>query len=296
MSDEQNTIAPTAQTPERSSGLIPAEQVLPPNLFLLPVTGSPVFPTLMAPVAVNSPRFIATVEEAISRQRIIGLVLCRENEITEKTQSRDLYSFGVVVKILKRLKLPDGSVNLLLLSMKRFRVKRMLSEDPHLVAEVEYLEDITEKSTEMDALTRSVVANVKKLAEVNPFFTDEMRLAMINAPGPGAVADLVSFAISLPRADAQEFLETLEVKKRFEKLLVYLRREQDVADVQKRISDEVNTKITTMQREFFLREQMRVIKKELGQEEDGKEKASRTFRERIEAAGMPAEVKKVALE
>lgn len=296
MSDERNSNGSTSQPPDRASGLILPDQILPPNLFILPVNGSPVYPTLMAPLVVNIPRFIATVEEAISRQRIVGLILCRENEITEKTQSSDLYPFGVAVKVLKRLKLPDGSVNLLLHSMKRFRAKRVLSEDPHLVVEAEYLEDVIERSTEMDALTRSVVGNVKKLAEVNPFFTEEMRLAMINAPGPGTVADLVAFALSLPKEEAQDFLETLEVKRRFEKLLVHLRREQDVADVQKRISDEVNTKITKMQREFFLREQMKVIKKELGLEEDGKEKSSRTFRERIEAAGMPEDVKKVALE
>ena len=80
--------------------------------------------------------------------------------------------------------MPDGSVNLLVHAMKRFRSKRVLSEHPYIVVETEYLDDIVEKSTEMDALTRSVISHVKKLSEVNPFFTEEMRLAMINAPGP----------------------------------------------------------------------------------------------------------------
>jgi ATP-dependent Lon protease len=279
-----------------NKGLVLPEQMLPPNLFILPVNSPIVFPTLLAPLLVSQPRFIAMIEEAINRQRTIGILLTREGEVTEKTKPEDLFDLGVVVKIVKRLKMPDGSVNLLLHSMKRFRSKRILSDQPYIVAETEYLEDIVEKSNEMDALTRSVISHVKKLSEVNPFFTEEMRIAMINAPGPGTVADLVAFALTLPKNDAQDFLETLSVKSRFEKLLVHLRREQDVADLQKKISEDVNTKLTTMQREFFLKEQLKTIKKELGFEEDGKEKSARTFRERIDAAGMPEDSKKAAVE
>ena len=276
--------------------LVVPDQILPPNLFVLPVNSAVVFPTLLAPIMVTQPRFVAAIEEAISRSRLIGLLLTRESEVKEGTKPEDLYDVGVVVKILKRLKMQDGSVNLLIQSVKRFRSKRVLSDYPYIVVETEYLSDIAEKSTELDALTRSVISHVKKLSEVNPFFTDEMRLAMINASGPGTVADLVAFALALPKADAQDFLETLSVKSRFDKLLVHLRREQDVADVQKKISEDVNHKLTKMQREFFLKEQLRTIKRELGMEEDGKDKSRRTFKERIEAAGMPTEVKATALD
>ncbi len=279
-----------------SNGLILPDQALPPNLFVLPVNGPLVFPTLLAPLLVTQPRLVSMIEESINRQRMLGLLQTRQGDVSEQTKPEDLYDVGVAVKIVKRLKMPDGSVNLLVHAMKRFRSRKVLSDQPYIVVETEYLEDIVEKSTEMDALTRSVISHVKKLSEINPFFTDEMRLAMINAPGPGTVADLVAFALSLPRADAQEFLETLAVKSRFEKLLVHLRREQDVADVQKKINEDVNTKITKLQREFFLKEQLKTIRRELGQEEDGKEKSARTFRERIEAAGMPPEAKKSALE
>ncbi len=286
----------SSQLPERPSGLVLPDQILPPNLFVLPVNNTVVFPTLMSPLVVNVPRFTSTVEEAIGRQRWLGLLLVKEGEVRDELKSDDLYRTGVIVKILKRLKLPDGSSNLLVHSMKRFHAKRFLAEEPHLVVEAEYLEDQVEKSTEMDALSRSVIGSVKKLSEVNPFFTDEMRVAMLNAPSAGAVADLVAFALSLTKSESQEFLETLSVKARHERLLLHLRREQDVADVQRRIHDEVNTKVSKLQREFFLKEQLKAIKRELGLEEDGKEKTSRTFRERIEAAGMPEEVKKQALE
>lgn len=288
------TVVPAAT--DKGSSLVLPDQMLPPNLFLLPNDGPVIFPTLMSPLLVTHPRFIATVEEAINRQRLLGVVLTREGAVRADEKPEEIYNVGVVVKILKRLKMPDGSINLLVHSMKRFRVKRILAEEPYLVAETEYLDDQAEKTTEMDALTRTVVSHVKKLSESNPFFTEEMRLAMINAPGAGTIADLVAFALSLPKADAQEFLETISVKTRFEKLLIHLKREQEVADVQRRINDEVNGKITTLQREFFLKEQLKSIRRELGMDEDPKEKAARGFRERIEAAGMPEEIKKAALE
>jgi len=272
------------------------DQILPPNLFILPIHTPLVFPTLLAPLLVTHPRLVAMIEEAINRQRMIGLLLTREGDVKEDCKPEDLYDFGVAVKIIKRLKMPDGSVNLLVHSMKRFRNRRVLSDQPYIVVETEYFDDIVEKSTETDALTRSIVSHVKKLSEVNPFFTEEMKLAMINASGPGTVADLVAFALSLPKADAQEYLETLSVKSRFEKLLVHLRREQDVADLQRKINEDVNHKLGKLQREFFLKEQLRTIKRELGIEVDGKDKSTRNFRERIETAGMPDDVKRIALE
>lgn len=293
---DENTENSSQLPSKQGNGIILPDQILPPNLFILPISSPIPFPTLLSPLLVSHPRFVAMIEESINRQRMIGLVQTRSGEVREDTRAADLYDVGVVVKIVKRLKMPDGSINLLLHSIKRFKSRRILSDEPYIVVETEYLDDIAEKSTEMDALTRSVIAHVKKLSEVNPFFTEEMRLAMINAPGPGTVADLVAFALSLPREEAQDFLETLSVKSRFEKLLQHLRREQDVADLQRKINDEVNSKINKLQRDFFLREQLKSIKRELGMEVDDKDRSSKNFRERIEAAGMPEEVKKIALE
>lgn len=289
----ENTSEPRAA---KSGSLILPDQVLPPNLFILPVNSPVAFPTLLAPLFISNPRTIGMVEEAINRQRMIGLLLTRNGDVKEDTKPEDLYSIGVAAKIVKRLKMPDGSVNLLIHSMKRFRSRRVLSFQPFIVVETEYLNDSAEKSTEMDALTRTVISHVKKLSEINPFFTEEMRLAMINAPGPGTVADLVAYALSLPKSDSQEFLETLSVKTRFEKLLTHLKREQDVADLQKKINEDVNSKLTKMQREFFLKEQLRTIKRELGSEGGGKDSVATSFREKIEAAAMPENAKKSALE
>lgn len=294
MSDTSEQPKNEVQTPP--GGLILPEQALPPNLFVLPLNTTVVFPSLIAPIVVSLPRFVSTVEEAINRQRILGLLLMREGNASEKTSATDLHSVGVAVKILKRLKLPDGSIHLLVHGMKRFESVRPLSDQPHIVVEAKYLDDKIEESTHMDALTRAVISHVKKLSETNPFFTEEMRLAMINAPGKGTVADLVAFALSLTKEQAQDFLETISVRERFEKLLVHLKKEQDVADLQKKIQDDVNSRINTMQREFFLKEQLKAIRKELGSEEDDRSKSSKKFRTLVEELGMSEDVKKSVLQ
>ncbi len=209
---------------------------------------------------------------------------------------KDIYKVGVLCKVVKKLKLPDGSVNLLVHGIKRYRALEYMNESPLLLARPEVFHDILEPDEELDAYTRSVINQVKKLSEINPYFNEEMKLAMLNSPSPGSLADLVAFALSLDVPEAQDFLETLVVKKRFAKLLVYLKREKDVADIQKKITDEVNDKVNKYQREYFLREQLKVIRQELGMEEDDKARDMKKFRETIEKEGLPEEAKKAALE
>src|SRR5690606_3057605 len=210
--------------------------------------------------------------------------------------SKDVYRVGVLCKVIKKLKLPDGSVNLLVHGMKRYRAVEFTSDSPLLIARTEVFNDIHEPDEELDAYTRSVINQVKKLSEINPYFNEEMKLAMLNSPSPGSLADLVAFALSLDVPEAQDFLETLVVKKRFAKLLVYLKREKDVADIQKKISDEVNDKVNKYQREYFLREQLKVIRNELGMDEDEKSRDLKRIKEKLETMEMPEQAKKAAFE
>lgn len=209
---------------------------------------------------------------------------------------RDIYSVGVICKVVKKLRLPDGSVNLLVHGLRRYRAVEFFNHQSLLLAKTEIYEDILEADEELDAYTRSVINQVKKLSEMNPYFNEEMKLAMLNSPSPGALADLVAFALSLDVPEAQDFLETLVVKKRFAKLLVYLKREKEVSDIQKKITDEVNDKVNKYQREYFLREQLKVIRHELGMEEDDKTRDIKKIKDAIEAIGLPEDVKKVAME
>ncbi len=284
---------------------------LPEVVVIIPIMNSPIFPGMIAPIILSEEKFTPELDEALLKTGYIALNLVKselkdaEGEIIpdeeidfdkKEIKSGDIYKVGVLCKVVKKLKLPDGSVNILVHGMKRYRASGIISETPILKTRIEVFDDILETDEELDAYTRSVINQVKKLSEINPYFNEEMKLAMLNSPSPGALADLVAFAISLDIPEAQDFLETLVVKKRFAKLLVYLKREKEVADIQKKISDEVNDKVNKYQREYFLREQLKVIRSELGMEEDEKSRDIKRIKEEIEKVGMPEAVLKTAKE
>jgi len=287
------------------------EQKFPEIVVIIPIMNSPIFPGMIAPIILSEEKFTPELDESLLKTGYIALNLVK-NELKDdageiipeedidfdkkEIKPGDIYKVGVLCKVVKKLKLPDGSVNVLVHGMRRYRASEILSETPVLKTRIEVFDDILETDEELDAYTRSVINQVKKLSEINPYFNEEMKLAMLNSPSPGALADLVAFAISLDIPEAQDFLETLVVKKRFAKLLVYLKREKDVADIQKKISDEVNDKVNKYQREYFLREQLKVIRSELGMEEDEKTRDVKRIREEIDNAGMPEAVLKTAKE
>ncbi|MBP9674781.1 MAG: endopeptidase La [Bacteriovoracaceae bacterium] len=283
----------------------------PARSVIIPIINNPIYPGMIAPIVLSEDKYNQDLESYLSKYSYVALNLVKFKEFNPKdpqkseqkleeehlnVTDKDIYRVGVLCKVVKKIKLPDGSVNILVHGMKRYRVKQFEQENSLLVAQLEVFDDIQQADEELDAYTRSVIHQVKKLSEINPYFNEEMKLAMLNSPSPGALADLVAFALSLDVPEAQDFLETLVVKKRFAKLLVYLKREKNVADIQKKITDEVNDKVNKYQREYFLREQLKIIREELGMEEDDKAKDLKRIREGIEKSGMPEETKKVAKE
>lgn len=278
-----------------SSDLVTSDALLPQTLFLIPLETLPVFPGMMAPLVLSRPKWIDTIEQAMLNRGLVGLVLKKPTK--EKEGDESMYSVGTVVRIIRKMNNTDGALTVLVHSLKRFKIQKIIRREPYIVAQVTYENDVLEKSVEFDALVRAVISQVKTLSESNPFFTEEMKLAMVNAPGPAALADLVAFALSLKREDAQDFLETNSVRERFEKLLIYLKREQEVADIQKKISEDVNQRVMKAQREYFLKEQLKTIRRELGSgtEEESTEGEDQ-YRKKIETVKLSAEAKKVALE
>ena len=306
---------------------------LPREVVIIPIVNSPIFPGMIAPIILSEDKYTPELDSYLSKSNYVALNLVKfkdfgetqevlhemgedqvsyEDDAEEDTEHvglrsvdditpkgitpKDIYKVGVMCKVIKKLKLPDGSVNLLVHGMKRYRAVEYVVDAPLLIAKTEVFNDIHEPDEELDAYTRSVINQVKKLSEINPYFNEEMKLAMLNSPSPGSLADLVAFALSLDVPEAQDFLETLIVKKRFAKLLVYLKREKDVADIQKKITDEVNDKVNKYQREYFLREQLKVIRSELGMDEDEKAKDMKKIQEGIEQGNLPEDAKKAALE
>ena len=286
----------------------------PQKSVIIPIMNSPIFPGMIAPIILGQEKFIPELDNYLLRMGHVALNLIKFDPKSEEEQqppsraqgeisidnkeikTTDLYKVGVLCKVVKKLKLPDGSVNILVHGVKRYRVSQFIREAPLIEAEIEVFDDILEPDEELDAYTRSVINQVKRLSELNPYFNEEMKLAMLNSPSSGTLADLVAFAISLNTPEAQDFLETLVVKKRFEKLLVYLKREKEVADIQKKISDEVNDKVNKYQREYFLREQLKVIRTELGMDENDKSRDIKKLKQQLEKIKMPEEASKAAKE
>lgn len=303
---------------------------VPNEVVIIPIVNSPIFPGMIAPIILSEDKYTPELDGYLAKHNYVALNLVKfkdfgtngdvvqemdeeqinyedeENFSTVTTSNsdlagkgitpKDIYKVGVLCKVIKKLKLPDGSVNLLVHGMKRYRAVEYVADAPLLIARTEVFSDIHEPDEELDAYTRSVINQVKKLSEINPYFNEEMKLAMLNSPSPGSLADLVAFALSLDVPEAQDFLETLIVKKRFAKLLVYLKREKDVADIQKKITDEVNDKVNKYQREYFLREQLKVIRNELGLDEDDKAKDIKKIKEQLDEGGLPEDAKRAAME
>lgn len=267
---------------------------------------------MIAPIILTEEKFTQELDSHLLKTGYVALNLIKsdlKNESGEiipdeqidfemrELKADDVYKVGVLCKVVKKLKLPDGSVNILVHGIKRYRVSKFNKLSENLIqAKIDVFDDILEEDEELDAYTRSIINQVKKLSEINPYFNEEMKLAMLNSPSPGALADLVAFALSLDIPEAQDFLETLVVKKRFGKLLVYLRREKEVSDIQKKISDEVSNKVNKYQREYFLREQLKVIRTELGMDEDDKSREINKIKEKLDKIKLPEVVLKVVKE
>lgn len=204
--------------------------------------------------------------------------------------SQELYSFGTVARISRKINLPDGNVNIFITTLKRFRIISLTESYP-LLAEVEYLDDrFPQKSDELKGLTRALLSEMKRLAENNPLFTEEMRLNMVNIDSPGTIADFTASILNLPREVQQEILEQLDVFKRMEHVLVYIKREQDLLNIQRKVAQRINQKIEKSQREYFLREEIKAIKKELGEPADARSSDAMKFQSKIEQLDLSDEI------
>jgi ATP-dependent Lon protease len=278
------------------SDLVSIDQVLPKQLYIVPIRYRPIFPGIITPLIISQGRFSDAVDKVIGGSRAIGLVLLKQDEIDD-IKPVDLYMHGTAAKILKKINLPDGGVNVLINSVKRFRITNVINERPHLITEVEYLEDeIPTKTIEIKALTRSVLSQLKMLSENNPLFTEEMKLTMVNVDEPGKIADFVTSILNLEKEEYQEVLETINVRNRLERVLMLLQKELEVVALQKKIQTQINEKIDKQQRDFYLREQLKAIKQELGIEEDERTKEVNEMKKKVDELQMQGEVRDKVLE
>jgi ATP-dependent Lon protease len=270
-------------------GIIPIDQILPNKLYLVALMGRPIFPGIFTPIMIGNPADVKVVDEAMAGDGLIGLVML-QNE-TESPTIEDLYKVGTVAKIVKKINLPDGGVNIFISTLKRFRIKKTLNASNPIVAAVEYLEDEEDDTSEVKALTRALISEMKQVSENNPLFSEEMRLNMINIDHPGKIADFIASILNIDKTEQQRILEILNVRKRMEQVLVFIKKEQELLKIQKKIQKEINEKIEKSQREYFLREELKAIKNELGMTTDSKSSEYQKFRDKLSEINLSDEIR-----
>jgi ATP-dependent Lon protease len=251
--------------------------------------GRPIFPGIFTPIMIGNPTDVKVVDDAVAGNALIGLVML-QNE-TDTPAIGDLYKVGTVAKIVKKINLPDGGVNIFISTLKRFHVKKTLHASNPIVAAIEYLEDEEDNTSEVKALTRALISEMKQISENNPLFSEEMRLNMINIDHPGKIADFITSILNIDKAEQQKILEILNVRKRMEQVLVFIKKEQELLRIQKKIQKEINEKIEKSQRDYFLKEELKAIKGELGMTTDAKSSDYQRFKEKIDAFKFEGEIK-----
>ncbi|MRS02807.1 endopeptidase La, partial [bacterium] len=269
---------------DNPGGLVIAADVLPKFLPIIPLKMRPTFPGILIPLVVKGAEKVAAVKKVMEvGDRTIGLVLVKEADGEETPDN--LHRVGVAAKILQVIHSDDESAHLMLNNLERFIVDQVTMSEEGIVARVTY-HNSAELSVnpELQAYSMAVISTLKELIHLNPLFSEETKLFLNRSSmdDPGRLSD---FAANLTSADGQELqlvLETFDVKRRIDRVLVLLKKELEVYRLQNKITKQIEEKISARQREFFLREQLKMIKRELGLEKEGKVTEIEKFTERLE--------------
>jgi ATP-dependent Lon protease len=261
-------------------------QPIPAALPVLPHKETVIYPDTLTPLAVGQPRSMRLVNEVLSGERMLALVAARDPELDEPGPD-ELYDVGVVGIVARMLKVPDGTIRILVQGTD------YVAEEPYLVARIEPLPDVVEASPELEALTRNVQRTFTEIIEQIPYLPEELQLAVTNVDDPSALTHLIAGALRISTAEKQELLEQVDVGRRLRRLSEILARELEVIQLGTKIQSEVQSEIEKGQREYYLREQLKAIQQELG-EADEQQAEVNELRERIEAAELPEQALKQA--
>lgn len=271
------------------ASIIPLEQALSNKLHIIPLSGRPIFPGIFTPLMISTAEDTKVVEAAYDADGLIGVVMLKNN--ADEPTAADLHQVGTVARIVKKINLPDGGVNVFISTMKRFKIRKVLNDTSPIVTVVEYLEDEEDDTFEVKALTRALISEMKEISENNPLFSEEMRLNMVNIDHAGKIADFIASILNVEKDDQQRILETQNVRQRMEQVLVFIKKEQELLRIQKKIQNEINDRIEKNQREYFLKEELKSIKEELGMTTDAKSSDYQKFKEKLDAFKFEGEIK-----
>ena len=266
---------------------------LPTQLPILPMSDVVVFPHMVAPLLVSSIQSTHLIDDVVAGNRLLGVTWQTDPDV-DQPRPDQLHHFGCIARVVRMLKFPDDSVRVLIQGLKRMRIVRVEAETPYLQAQIAPVDDEQETSLELSALARNAANQFQEIINLSPSLPDELKVALVNIDDPGKLADVIAANLNIPLHEKQRLLEAARVKSRLTLLTNLLNREVEVLHLGSEIQSKVNSALTKSQREYFLREQLKAIQKDLG---DGGEHGSeiKELRDKIDKAQMPAEVKKVAI-
>lgn len=273
-----------------NKSIMPARYVFPDVLPLLPLMNRPLFPKMMVPLTVEDGPLKEMVAKTVqSPSKFVGLVLAREVANGEERQiprkAADLHEVGVIAEILQASQSSsEGPIQIMVGVLERFRIADVVSETPTISARVNYvIETEMADNDELKAYSLSIITSIKDLLLLNPLFKEELNLFLSrsNIKEPGRLADFAAAMTTATGKDLQEVLESFSIRVRIEKVLLLLKKEVDISRLQAKISKQIEEKVSKQQHDFFLREQLKAIKKELGLVKEGKETELDEFKERL---------------
>jgi ATP-dependent Lon protease len=270
-----------------------AIKLIPRELSILPLRNTVIFPSAVTPIGVGVPRSVKLVEEAVEGNRLVGLVAMQDPNIEEPGPGQ-VYEVGTVGFIHKLIKDSDENLQVIIQGIERFRIEEWIQEKPYLKAQIELAPEQVEESVEVEALQRSLLDLARRLVSLTPQLPDEIMEFISRVENPRYLIYLIAANIRSEVAEAQEILALDSIADKMRKLISTLTREVEVLELGKKIQTEAQSEIEQAQREYFLREQLKAIRKELG-EADETTLEVQEYREKIAKAGMPEEAEKEAL-
>jgi len=264
----------------------------PATLPVLPLKDTVVFPESVTPLAIGQERSIKLVEDVVSGDRVLALVTVKTPE-TEQPEWDDLYEVGTAAVIHKMIKVPDGTLRILVQGVKRIKLERQVQHDPYLVGEFVELPDELTDTPEVEALTRNVQNLFARVIGLVPYLPEELQVAAANVDDPSALCNLVASTLRLKTAEKQQLLELADVEARLREVSAILNRELEVFELGSKIQSQVQEEMEKGQREFFLRQQLKAIQEELG-EGDADQAEINELRSRLAELNLPEDARKAA--
>jgi ATP-dependent Lon protease len=279
----------TAERPARDVA-VGAGRELPQEVGVLPLRDTVTFPDMLIPLNVGQPRSVELINEVLRGDRSIAMIASRNTD-AETPSPEDLYDVGVLGVVARMIRVPDGTLRVLIQGGPRIRIVRWVRTEPHLVAEIAEAPDVVEHTTELTALMRNVQHTFTDIIEQVPYLPEELQVMVANVDDPSVLAHLIAGALRIPTEEKQALLEEIDVGKRLRKLSEILARELEVVAIGSKIQSQVQSELDKGQREYFLRQQLKAIQEELGEADEVQAEVNE-LRAQLEALDLPEVVRK----